>query len=299
MFKNKWVLSLALVAILAGLTTTGAFAKGNLPTDQETTAYGIFMPPPPGDFQLSDEALAAAAEVLGITTDELSAALDAGTTLDELATTYSVDIKDVLDAIRAVMPAPANGGFANGQPPANGGQLGQGGQPGQMPLNDEALAAAAEVLGITTDELSAALAEGTTLDELATTYSVDIQDVFDAINTVQPMPQGGPDGQNGQPGQMPLNDEALAAVAEVLGITTDELSTALDAGTTLDELATTYGVDVQTIFDAINTVQPMPQGGPNGQNGQMPGGQNGQQPSQGQGGPNGTPPNGQAPGTRP
>ena len=89
------------------------------------------------------------------------------------------------------------------------------------------------------------------------------------------------------------------AAAGVLGITTDELSTALAAGTTFDELATTYGVDVQTIFDAINTVQPMPQGGPNGQDGQMPGGQNGQQPGQGQGGPNGTPPNGQAPGTRP
>ena len=293
MFKNKWALSLALVALIAGLTTTGAFAKGNLPADQETAAYGIFMPPPPGDFQLSDEALAAAAEALGITTDELSAALDAGTTLDELATTYGVDVKTVLDAIRAVMPAPANGNFANGQPPMNGGQ------PGQMQLSDEALAAAAGVLGITTDELSAALAAGTRLDELATTYGVDAQDVFDAINAVQPMPQGAPNGQGGQPGQMQLSDEALAAAAGVLGITTDELSTALAAGTTFDELATTYGVDVQTIFDAINTVQPMPQGGPNGQDGQMPGGQNGQQPGQGQGGPNGTPPNGQAPGTRP
>ncbi|MFN8399524.1 MAG: hypothetical protein U0X74_05895 [Anaerolineales bacterium] len=293
MFKNKWALSLALVALIAGLTTTGAFAKGNLPADQETAAYGIFMPPPPGDFQLSDEALAAAAEALGITTDELSAALDAGTTFDELATTYGVDVKTVLDAIRAVMPAPANDNFANGQPPMNGGQ------PGQMQLSDEALAAAAGVLGITTDELSTALAAGTRLDELATTYGVDAQDVFDAINAVQPMPQGAPNGQGGQPGQMQLSDEALAAAAGVLGITTDELSTALAAGTTFDELATTYGVDVQTIFDAINTVQPMPQGGPNGQDGQMPGGQNGQQPGQGQGGPNGTPPNGQAPGTRP
>ena len=293
MFKNKWALSLALVALIAGLTTTGALAKSDLPADQETAAYGIFMPPPPGDFQLSDEALTAAAEALGITTDELSAALDAGTTLDELATTYGIDVKTVLDAIRAVMPAPANGSFANGQPPMNDGQ------PGQMQLSDEALAAAAGVLGITTDELSTALAAGTRLDELATTYGVDAQDVFDAINAVQPMPQGGPNGQGGQPGQMQLSDEALAAAADALGITTDELSTALAAGTTFDELATTYGVDVQTIFDAINTVQPMPQGGPNGQDGQMPGGQNGQQPGQGQGGPNGTPPNGQVPGTRP
>jgi hypothetical protein len=42
------------------------------------------------------------------------------------------------------------------------------------------------------------------------------------------------------------------AAAKALGITTDELTTQLRSGKTLSDLATTAGVDVQTVKDAVN-----------------------------------------------
>ncbi len=62
-----------------------------------------------------------------------------------------------------------------------GGGHGHGGERG---LGQPELEAAAKVLGITADELSTALADGKTLEDLATTAKVDIQDVQDAITAV-------------------------------------------------------------------------------------------------------------------
>lgn len=64
----------------------------------------------------------------------------------------------------------------------DGGGHGHGG--GGRGLGDTELAAAAKVLGMTADELSTALSEGKTLEDLATTAKVDIQDVQDAITAV-------------------------------------------------------------------------------------------------------------------
>jgi hypothetical protein len=49
-------------------------------------------------------------------------------------------------------------------------------------MGESELAAAATVLGMTSDEISAALKDGKTLDDLAATAGVDIQDVRDAIS---------------------------------------------------------------------------------------------------------------------
>ncbi len=66
-------------------------------------------------------------------------------------------------------------------PPA--GQLGDGhGHGGGRGMGEAELAAAAKVLGMTTDELSTALKDGKTLADLATTAGVNIQDVQDAIS---------------------------------------------------------------------------------------------------------------------
>ena len=62
------------------------------------------------------------------------------------------------------------------------GQPGDGHGHGGRGMGETELAAAAKVLGITTDELSTALKDGKTLADLATTAGVDIQDVQDAIN---------------------------------------------------------------------------------------------------------------------
>ncbi len=64
------------------------------------------------------------------------------------------------------------------------GQKGDGHGHGGRGMGETELAAAAKVLGMTADELSTALAEGKTLDDLATTAGVDIQDVKDALSAV-------------------------------------------------------------------------------------------------------------------
>ncbi|MBK8825103.1 MAG: hypothetical protein IPN58_21600 [Anaerolineales bacterium] len=62
---------------------------------------------------------------------------------------------------------------------------------------------------------------------------------------------GQPDKGRGHGGPG-MGETELAAAASVLGMTTDELSTALKAGKTLEELATTAGVDIQDVQDAIS-----------------------------------------------
>lgn len=70
-------------------------------------------------------------------------------------------------------------------PPAPSGQPGDGRGPRGFGLGLDELAAAAEALGMTTDELSAALQEDRTLEELAESAGVDLQTVQDAIGAVR------------------------------------------------------------------------------------------------------------------
>ena len=58
----------------------------------------------------------------------------------------------------------------------------------------------------------------------------------------------GPDHRHG----FGLGQAELEAAAKALGMTTDELSTALQSGKTLEQLATEKGVDIQKVKDAIN-----------------------------------------------
>jgi hypothetical protein len=65
-------------------------------------------------------------------------------------------------------------------------------------------------------------------------------------------PAGQFGGDRGHGGGRGMGETELAAAAKVLGMTTDEVSTALKDGKTLDELATTAGVDIQDVQDAIH-----------------------------------------------
>ena len=76
----------------------------------------------------------------------------------------------------------------NGNPPLPSGQLGFGGPAGShggRGLSDAELAAVANVLNMSTDDLFAALKNGQTLQELADTVGVDIQQVKDALSVVR------------------------------------------------------------------------------------------------------------------
>lgn len=77
----------------------------------------------------------------------------------------------------------------------------------------------------------------------------------DGSNPPHPFGQHGPGGPGGPHGERGLSDTALEAVANVLNMSTDDLSTALQNGQTLQELADAAGVDMQDIKDALDTVR--------------------------------------------
>jgi hypothetical protein len=62
------------------------------------------------------------------------------------------------------------------------------------------------------------------------------------------------DGRGGPHGGRGLGDAELEVAAKILGMTTDELSTALQSGQTLEEIATEKGVDIADVQEAIQTV---------------------------------------------
>ena len=86
-------LLIALV-VFGAITATNVLAQG--PTDAPLHGKG------PGGRGLSGAALEAAAKVLNMTTDELTAALKSGQTLEQIAEDAGVDFEDVQAAIQAV-----------------------------------------------------------------------------------------------------------------------------------------------------------------------------------------------------
>jgi len=77
----------------------------------------------------------------------------------------------------------------------------------------------------------------------------------DDNNPPLPFGERGPGGPGGPHGGRSLDGAALDAVAGVLDMSTDELSTALEGGQTLQDLADEAGVDLQEIKDALNAVR--------------------------------------------
>lgn len=75
-----------------------------------------------------------------------------------------------------------------------------------------------------------------------------------ADDSTPPTPAGQP-GDGRGPRGFGLGPDELAVAVEALGMTTDELSTALQEGQTLEELATAAGVDLQTVQDAIRAAR--------------------------------------------
>jgi hypothetical protein len=87
---------LAVAVLLTGVRVTTAYAQdGTPPAPMDERGPGH------GKRGLGETELAAAAEALDMTTEEVSAALAGGKTLADLATTAGVDIEDVRAAIQA------------------------------------------------------------------------------------------------------------------------------------------------------------------------------------------------------
>lgn len=146
-------------------------------------------------------------------------------------------ISGLLVALLAVGVIGATHAFAQSSPTAlfHGRGPGDGHGLGQAELD-----AAAKVLGMTTSDLSTALQGGKTLQQLATDKGVDINAVMQAIEAVRPVR---------------LGTNELAAAAKALGMTTSDLSTALQSGKTLTQIAADKKVDLQTVQDAIKAAR--------------------------------------------
>lgn len=141
---------------------------------------------------------------------------------------------------------------------------------GRFEHRGEGLAAAAEAIGITEDELRTALEGGQSIAQVAEAEGVEVQTVIDALvangterleEAIAELPdrmtdlvnreglpdRGGPGGRHGFHGR----GVALDAVADAIGITEDELRTALRDGSSIAEVATANDVEVQTVIDAL------------------------------------------------
>lgn len=165
-------------------TTPDTTAQDATPTPDADGAPGR---PGPG-------ALDAAAEALGMERADLLTELKAGKTIAAVAGEKSVDVNAVIDAMVAdVLEKRPDADEAEvrervttlvneGGPIGRGGPGGHGGGPGgRMGRGGPGLDAAAEALGIETDELVTALKDGKTIADIAGEKGVDVNAVIDSM----------------------------------------------------------------------------------------------------------------------
>lgn len=134
---------------------------------------------------------------------------------------------------------------------------------------------AAKTLNLTTDELRTQLQAGKSLADIAKAQGVEKQTLIDALvkagearldeakaalpdqvaKMVDATPPKGGMGEGHGPGGMGgpggHHGAGLDAAAKALGMTTEDLQTALKDGKTLAEVATSKGVDKQKVIDAL------------------------------------------------
>ena len=205
---------LAVLMIAGAVTASVVYAQDATPPPSDSAAD---TRPLKGGRGLSQAELEAAAKALNMTTDELSSALEAGKTLEDLATAAGVDIQVVQDTLSAVraeeMRAQIAAGVADGS------------------ISQEKA-----------DWLLEGLDKGFLDDGHAFGIGIDRG----------PGRGGSDDGM----GHRPLSAAALAAAAEALGMSTTDLQTALEAGTSLQSLAEQVGVEYDTVMNAIRSTMP-------------------------------------------
>ena len=98
----KKKVSILIGGLLVALMIVGVIGATNVFAQSPTLSTPLHGRGPGGGRGLGPAELEAAAKVLGMTTDELSTALQSGKTLDALATEAGVELQDVRDAIQAV-----------------------------------------------------------------------------------------------------------------------------------------------------------------------------------------------------
>lgn len=134
---------------------------------------------------------------------------------------------------------------------------------GPLDRKGEGLAVAAKALGMSEADLVAALKGGKSIAEVAKEQGVDLQTVIDALvadgnarldeakaklpDRITELVNRTGWGDHRPGGRV----KGLKAAADAIGISEDDLKTALKDGSTLAEVATTRNVDVQKVIDAL------------------------------------------------
>jgi hypothetical protein len=98
----KKKISILIGGLLVALTVVGVIGATNAFAQSSTPSALLHGRGPGGGRGFGEAELAAAAEALNMTPEEVSTALQAGTTLEQLAEEAGVDLQDVRDAIQAV-----------------------------------------------------------------------------------------------------------------------------------------------------------------------------------------------------
>lgn len=144
---------------------------------------------------------------------------------------------------------------------------------GRFGHRGDSLALAAEALGMTAEELRAELAEGKSIAQVAEAEGVDLQTVIDALvadgttrleEAIAALPdrvtemvnrtgwgERGPRGHDGPRGHRGFRIHGLVGAAYAIGISAEELRTALQDGSTIAEVAEANDVDVDAVIDAL------------------------------------------------
>lgn len=144
---------------------------------------------------------------------------------------------------------------------------------GRFGHRGQSLEVAAEALGMTAEELRAELADGKSIAQVAEAEGVDLQTVIDALvadgttrleAAIAALPdrvtemvnrtgwgEDGPGGHHGPRGHGGFRIHGLEAAADAIGITPDELRTALQDGSTIAEVAEANDVDVDAVIEAL------------------------------------------------
>ncbi len=155
-------------------------------------------------------------------------------------------IGGLLAALMVIGVIGATSVYAQGPTPTQPPQQGRGPGGGRGPMGGPGLEAAAQALGMTTDELTTALKGGKTLEQIAQDKGVDFAKVQSAMQAA---------GGNKMGWRGPMGGPELDAAAQALGMTTDELTTALKGGKTLEQIAQDKGVDFAKVQSAMQTAR--------------------------------------------
>lgn len=231
----------------------------------------------------------AVAGLLGMSVEELQAAKEAGTTMAQLLEDAGLTAEEFRAALEAALPGLVEQALADGaitQEQAdiileNGlhkrGGPGGGGPafPGNnFPLSSYIEAAMADVLGMSVEELQAAKEAGTRLSELLETAGLTVEEFRAAMEAAIPsiVEQALADGvitqaqadyilENGLHGgkgylRGVLQGYIEAAMADILGITVEELQAAKEAGTPLAELVEAAGLTMEEFRSALQDAAP-------------------------------------------